>query len=577
MWQFCYCDHKMEVNRLLGDEIAHELIIRGLPVYNTVAENRITLRGALRLEREGLSTMVGFDIPLHAREEIAICQDKLDSLSEDIQNFDHSNKENEYKRISTRLGHVQNRLRRIRVEDQETSQERHDLLVRCLQLVDTLGNLKRNTGDQENILDQEHPPEGSILDQDNLLLPEVLPFTSRTTSEEQPEARNSTMIQTGLNLLEDIEHVRNELRRGNRELRVLAQPDHNRPTSNQILNKTVPLSQKERNSGTGKNHTELNQKQQQPWYNSATGTRMECNQEKLEAALRDIQIRLENFQPSCVERRESQLSTMHSDLSRWRIQFDGEASVTNFLERIEELRLSRGVSKSQLLRSAPELFTKDALHWFRTKDFDSWDDLVEQLKNDFKPYDYEFDLMEEIRRRTQGAKERVITYIAAMESLFKKLGSSKPEEQDRVKMIRRNLLPYLQSQLALQQTETISELTRLCKAVEETAIRTQKFVPPPTNYRLLLEPELAYRKSANFYSPSTSHQVSAVEPTSSSQPNCPISAIPHNNPLCWNCGGTGHKFRKCKQQKKIFCFRCGKDNVISSKCPCSKNLKLAVQ
>lgn len=94
---------------------------------------------------------------------------------------------------------------------------------------------------------------------------------------------------------------------------------------------------------------------------------------------------------------------------------------------MEELRISRGISKPQLLRSAAELFTRDALLWYRTSQFLSWDDLAKQLREAFQPYDYNNGVWEEIRRRTQGAHERVIVFVASMEQLFNRI-SQKPSE-----------------------------------------------------------------------------------------------------------------------------------------------------
>nr|CAH7731063.1 unnamed protein product [Callosobruchus chinensis] len=60
--------------------------------------------------------------------------------------------------------------------------------------------------------------------------------------------------------------------------------------------------------------------------------------------------------------------------------------------------------------------------------FRTWDELVVKLKQDFLPYDYEVDLWDEIRNRTQGSLERVVMFVAVMENLFNKLGSNKPSE-----------------------------------------------------------------------------------------------------------------------------------------------------
>lgn len=575
----------MEVNRLLGDELAYELKLRGLPVHNTVLANRSTLRGALRLEREGLSSFNFENINLEPREELNVCSEKLLVLARELRNFDYSNKENEYKRLSTRLCHVQNRLKRISSPDSEQQHIRNELLGRCLQLFDSLGTLK-DTGNveenQKSILDQENVLEGSILDQDNLLLPEIVSTQTRDqpsrTQGEFPGLHNSTMVRQSLNLLEEVKSVRDQVKQDRDEFERIVQrigggnptgrscPDMigKAPQQNQFTStfpncdKSIPPYQihhdKIFNEDVGEGHyqTEFKKIADVQGFSRDPFSKMP-----------------QQFQdPTLYE--DARWSRPYVDVSRWRIQFDGESSVTNFMERIDELRLSRGVTKDQLLRSAPELFTKNALIWYRTRNFRSWDDLLDQLKNDFQPYDYEFDLMEEIRHRTQGSKERVITYISAMESLFSKLGNNQLSEITRVKLIRRNLLPYIQSHLALHCIESISELIRLCKAVEETELRTSKFVPPPTNYRQLLEPELAYRKPDSIFTSSKYQHVSLIrseQQVTSSELLQADNKPKEDLPNCWNCGKTGHKFRKCQEPRRKFCYRCGHQNVMANTCP----------
>lgn len=164
----------------------------------------------------------------------------------------------------------------------------------------------------------------------------------------------------------------------------------------------------------------------------------------------------------------------------------------------------------QLLRSAPELLTKHALFWYRMQEFSSWEELVRKLREDFLPYEYEHDLWEENCRRTQGATEKVIIYISSMENLFKKLGSNRPIESERVRLIRRNMLPYIQTQMAFHPViATLSELSKLSRTAEETSVKIQNFLPPPTNTRRLLQPELAYRGPSESHKPH--HTVTSVE------------------------------------------------------------------
>lgn len=197
-----------------------------------------------------------------------------------------------------------------------------------------------------------------------------------------------------------------------------------------------------------------------------------------------------------------------------------------------------------------------------------------RIKEFFQPYDYEYSLWDEIRRRTQGAQERILTYVVAMENLFRKL-PNEPSADTKLNIVRRNLLPYLQSRLATHKITSMDELLSLGRPVEETEARIQRFTPP-SNTRGLVEPSLAYQKPRV--------QLSALTENSSdllSAPRLDTASEDHvdavetgNQALCWNCGGAGHKFRRCPEPKQKFCFRCGKAGVVSPNCPsCTKNLR----
>nr|CAI5841980.1 unnamed protein product [Callosobruchus analis] len=233
----------------------------------------------------------------------------------------------------------------------------------------------------------------------------------------------------------------------------------------------------------------------------------------------------------------------HVDVGRWNVKFNGRNSVTDFLERIEELRISREVSKERLFQSAAELFTHDALLWYRTAQVSSWDELCTQLKQMFQPYDYEYSLWDEIRRRTQGAQERVGNYIVVMENLFRKLPTP-VSESTKLNLIMRNLLPSFQTQLALHPVNSVSQLMTLARSIEEAVQRAQKYQPPPTSALGLLEPELRYRRTEGF--PQYANPLSAVPPSNSQSDvpsdlgenqssRIPIVAAVNNASKCWNC------------------------------------------
>nr|CAI5855249.1 unnamed protein product [Callosobruchus analis] len=216
---------------------------------------------------------------------------------------------------------------------------------------------------------------------------------------------------------------------------------------------------------------------------------------------------------------------------------------------------------------------------YRTTRASSWDDLCNQLRDTFLPHDYEYGLWDEIRSRTQGTNEKVVNFVVVMESLFRKLREP-VSEHTKVNIIQRNFLPYIQRQLALHPVTTVSQIMSMARSIEEAHVRAQRYQPPPSSVKGLLEPELRYRRTEGS-APSTNCLAASTPCTSgpNMEENISLASLT-NSParpeaLCWNCHQTGHKFRKCQREKQIFCFRCGRRDVTSNSCPHCVQKKLS--
>lgn len=601
----------MEVNRLLSDELSYELRIRGCPVGTTVDQKRKALRQAFRLENEGACAAPSAVI-LNVEQELNICVTKLSSIEAEIQTFDYDNRKNEFERLYTRLLHVNLRLGRITPENDSQNRERVQLIATGRRLIGELNLAYDGLLLREPVVAGVSAPSEcpvvvtSILDSPNLLIPEVV--HSRTVLSPTRDSRDRDSQEVLIpNLGNDgiaghefvrVENAANSIRTTQESEPGLRQNCSSFPTAAQsspvyqrresrLSSFHAPTEQVYREVGPRENYSSVRFADSNPirgaedWSRVATdGQPSSQNQTLPSHGSTNLADRLAalNFSSVGPDNFSSYERARYMDPTRWNLKYDGISSVNNFLDRVEELRKSRGVTKPQLLRSAAELFTRDALLWFRTNDFSSWDDLVLQLRDAFQPYDYQNGIWEEIRRRTQGEYERVLIFIASMEQLFTRL-SEKPSEESRVGLIRRNLLPYIQTQLSLRTVTTVRELVKACREIEETAIRVRRFCPPSTNYRQLLEPELAYHKPSNAIVPTINAVMS--DRSTAESPSCDsvvTSGSEPRVPTCWNCRNTGHRFRECGQPRRIFCFKCGHDNVTTNRCPkCSKNLPMGRQ
>lgn len=585
----------MEVNRLSSDELSYELRIRGYQVDGSVQQKRSLLRYALREEREGRATMPS-TTNFSAAEELGICSSKLMNLEGEIEAFDFDNRKNEFERLHSRLRHVIVRLNRICSENDNQRVQLTQLKQNALRLRSEL-NLKH----ENESLPETHNPEValnpnrsqaqvSILDTANPLIPEVVHSRSNIS---QPAA-NAVSDRADTLLLDlDGDDSQIETSRNNLEREQLSRPSISAATQSSPLQRNVSRANVSHPSMQNPNTNNVR---------SSSGVRFADNEEityfsdnwsrvphpaqtlnsgrNFSLDERDNfsnRLALVNFSTVEDDGIPPYFQNRFPDIGRWNLKYDGASSVNDFLDRVEELRRSRGVSKTQLLRSAAELFTRDALLWFRTNQFASWDELVVKLRDSFQPYDYENGVWEELRRRTQGSQERVIIFIASMEQLFNRL-SVKPSEETRVRIIRRNLLPYIQTRLSLQTISSVQVLIQTCRAIEETEMRVQQFCPPPTNYRQLLEPGIAYHKShssssfPSVFAISSEHVEPSQSQTSELTETYVVNTLNSNRQTCWNCRGIGHRFRQCDKPRRLFCFRCGHDGVITNRCPnCQKN------
>lgn len=273
---------------------------------------------------------------------------------------------------------------------------------------------------------------------------------------------------------------------------------------------------------------------------------------------------LENLSVSLAERNREPRTPATYPLHSWNMTYDGGPGLTSFLERIDELRIARGLNKEQLFTSAVELFAGAALTWYRAKRtyLQDWDDLVDALRRSFLPTDYDEQLWMEIRQRTQGADERACVYIASMQGLFNRLSIS-PSEPERIKQVRRNLLPHLIHGLGLGEFHHLADLDYTCRRLEDLQSSMRAYKAPPTPAQSL-EPDLAYAGAHTARTPQA-----PGPPRANDTPRPNTSRSP---PVCWNCRRSGHRSADCREPPSLHCRRCGTADTTSSNCPrCSGN------
>lgn len=578
----------MNIDYLHGDELEYELAIRGYPAEGTVAEKRSRLRPALRMEKEGIAfAKHGF---IDFGEEIEVCTAKVKNLVEAVDQFNYSKTQTEVKKYRSRLLHIVGRLNRLVCPMEDP--RKGELLTKCGEISDFLE-------ESTQLMQPVKVPEfGSVIPG-----AEASSFSGTTTATNadvpnnsfrqvaSDQSRNTSLLDVDPTELETaISDLQvNFQTHGTMSANTQAVMTGNTTTLSSVIPVSYPTSMSSATHGFGNWRTtglgpvtcqasvpissqpqQSWQRGQQPQTASAVEYRKDCPK-PFTAGQRvtfpeDSVHGVVHGVPEVVTHDRLRV---FKTVSQWQLKFNGLTGVNNFLEGVEELRMACGVTKTQLKGAAIVLFEGVALEWFRANVDHShtWDNLVQMLRTAFLPGEYEEDIWADIRARTQGQQERVTTYISVMQNLFNKLGQ-KPSEEMRLRIIRRNLLPYIQQQLALTDFRTLPELTWACQRIEESQTRIDRFKPPPTNPMFVTEREL-------MYNPRRYKQVSSIEvPTrvEASQNTCSsqaTGATPRTvtKQTCWNCRQAGHIKRNCTQPHRKHCYGCGMPNVIKATCP----------
>lgn len=297
-----------------------------------------------------------------------------------------------------------------------------------------------------------------------------------------------------------------------------------------------------------------------------------------------------------------------------KLKYDGKSCVRTFIQRSTEFCSARNIENDKILTLGTEIFTGDALHWFRSiKDsVSSWEQLVALLQKDFDQSDYDYRLLSEIRSRTQGETENITIYLSIMSGMFSRL-SKKLSEEEKLEIILHNIRPtYASCLVSVPEVKDIDSLRSICRHYENIQARLVHFHEPSKLSTETLAPEFSYtnnsnknrynqrqnfntnnqhynnnnNKPNNFYK--NSYNNNSYKNINNNQKNLDaidlqdidqtsLDAINlqnnENKRFCPRCRVNTHNLRQCTASKDgVFCFVCGRKDVKTPDCPvCAKN------
>lgn len=276
---------------------------------------------------------------------------------------------------------------------------------------------------------------------------------------------------------------------------------------------------------------------------------------------------------------QNQMGYHKSPVHNWNFKFSGDGlglSLSDFFAEVAIYARSDNVNEAQLFTSAIYLFSGNARTWYRSnaQRFRNWAELVNGLRNEYLPANYDFLVREEITARVQKTDESFSTFMTDMNLLFQKVYP--PLDQAyQLYIIKRNMLPQYSFQLSTVIINSVDQLVALCRQMDEARLLDQRRRQGPVAGNLM-EP-------SRFPMPvRETRRVSLIENQQNNREynstgmNRNRGEINRNTQegnrrqrnTCWNCDQVGHRHYDCRNgNRRLFCWFCGRRNVTVQNCP----------
>lgn len=254
-------------------------------------------------------------------------------------------------------------------------------------------------------------------------------------------------------------------------------------------------------------------------------------------------------------------------IDKFGINFDGNVqrlTVEEFIFRLECLQAQYAIPWEEVLRDFRLLVSGPALEWFwhsqKTKYFRDWFQLREALLCQYRTTKSAFEAMRDLVDRKQAGNETVDGYFHSMAQLRARLVQP-IGDLDMVNILKVNVRDNIKMIVYPMSISTVEMLRTECKEAERNFPRREhRSMPVSRPVRQVSEVFVdGYEGFEPDYQQDTSEEVAAIRIQNQRQPK---------QLICWNCNEAGHVFMECTSSvRSLFCYRCGKPNTITPKCP----------
>ena len=244
-------------------------------------------------------------------------------------------------------------------------------------------------------------------------------------------------------------------------------------------------------------------------------------------------------------------------LDKWGLVFDSsnrKMTIEDFLFRVETLRLDNQCPWSELYKNFHQLLKGDATEWFWTyrRQYKNvnWDHLKKTMLQKYRRFTSDYEIQCKILERRQRNNESMDEFMSAITALKNQLKNEIPESE-LVRIVKDNLNSSLSSLLFPMRIYCMEQLL-------DEGRRAERNLEKHADRPIIRNPNY---KRVNEISSNESEQESQASYVD-------VEALQNVTEECWNCHKTDHKFWECDSpQRNIFCYRCGKPDFTTPKCP----------
>ncbi|KAI5651328.1 hypothetical protein NE865_00572 [Phthorimaea operculella] len=171
-------------------------------------------------------------------------------------------------------------------------------------------------------------------------------------------------------------------------------------------------------------------------------------------------------------------TSLHNNTEFKKFVYKPDTCPREFINKVEEYAEAKNIPTEKLYTHFRHALGP-TLEWYRQnkKTLNNWNSFKIKFINDFQIFDQDFKIKQKIDNRKQKNYERIIFFIADMESMFAKLTEPLSDTQ-KIQAIRRGLLPKYTSRLLPENVTSLEKLIEACKWFENCDIAKYAF---PTN------------------------------------------------------------------------------------------------